>query len=959
MYAASAALHASQCESAGGPGYRWTPGSSPLSSAEERAEVDAAAAHGNPTLVNQAFFVLSWPWFAAWREWACGGATRPPPINNGDLLEQGGSEGEGAVLRRGLVEKYDYVLVAAGVWQRLVAWYGGGPAIMRRVVRDRTTPVIDLYPITLKYSWEGRDYRITLAGANIFRIARHWIATAVNTPPTKLAMGLVSMDAEGKRRVTPVTGDALLRTLEESVSGSVAELEVSSIQSDTSSGYLPYATGYGSSYVPYRPPENERGKVVARGVVGLHNLGNTCFLNSTLQCLSAVPPLVNLFITDQHIKGRTNEKGNPMSTKGELAVAMQKLIAEIWSGQFRAVAPNDFKKVLSTWAPQFRGYQQHDAQEALLSITNLLHEDLVDVKSKAGGATPSSDNGRSVTLGASPIASLFGGVYQSVITCDDCGQENKIFEPFLNFPLPVPEKEQRKLPVMFFPLAGAPAMLGVRVNKAGNTRHIFHQVAATLEQPGLEGRLAAVQLSGNANVYEMGESKMVGSFRERDIMVAFETESGPEWRTCFVFSFRQVQGGGGLKHNDHGGHHGKKRGGGGGGSGGGGGGGGEGNASLCGIPIAVSVLRTDSGAEVMTRVKARISAIIGQDGGGFEGLVAVRATKFGGQLEASSELALKQQLDPSQHIALVWDREMAEFISKAHVGIPEHPSCQPGPLDKELTVPLSACFNLAGAPEAFTIADQWKCPRCQVAKPAVKVMSMWRAPPVLCLHLKRFKMDFVTREKLNTLVSFPEVLNVAEFVAGDELPKSDYQLVGVCNHVGGLSGGHYTAYCKVGGVWYDLDDRSAAPVSESSIVSPSAYVLYYVQKGLLDLNLPPLDATHEGEETAPAASSSSSVASKDAPSTPSSTTPHHSAVGAFPSPMDDPVTKKVKSVESSSNTTRHDTNVPVMHPNTDLGAEEEMNLSESQYLCDVCSMGVKGGWIGLSRHAKEAHGLDY
>jgi ubiquitin carboxyl-terminal hydrolase 4/11/15 len=132
--------------------------------------------------------------------------------------------------------------------------------------------------------------------------------------------------------------------------------------------------------------------------------------------------------------------------------------------------------------------------------------------------------------------------------------------------------------------------------------------------------------------------------------------------------------------------------------------------------------------------------------------------------------------------------------------------------DRELTVPLASCFNLAGAPEALSVDEAWFCPRCKTARSgkehllsfvvfcvlkkkkkkklfvsAIKTMSIWRAPPVLCVQLKRFKMDFVTREKLHTLVSFPQLLDMSHFVSGDA-PKAVYQLVGVCNHIGGLSG---------------------------------------------------------------------------------------------------------------------------------------------------------------------------
>lgn len=53
------------------------------------------------------------------------------------------------------------------------------------------------------------------------------------------------------------------------------------------------------------------------------------------------------------------------------------------------------------------------------------------------------------------------------------------------------------------------------------------------------------------------------------------------------------------------------------------------------------------------------------------------------------------------------------------------------------------------------------------------------------------------------------------------------------NHYGSLSFGHYTAYCKnyQTGKWYDYNDSSVSEVdSLSEIVSPGAYVLYYIRK---------------------------------------------------------------------------------------------------------------------------------
>lgn len=56
-----------------------------------------------------------------------------------------------------------------------------------------------------------------------------------------------------------------------------------------------------------------------------------------------------------------------------------------------------------------------------------------------------------------------------------------------------------------------------------------------------------------------------------------------------------------------------------------------------------------------------------------------------------------------------------------------------------------------------------------------------------------------------------------------------YNLIGVANHFGGLGGGHYTAYGKnaANSSWYNFDDSSVSAVSENSVITKSAYVLYY------------------------------------------------------------------------------------------------------------------------------------
>ena len=62
-----------------------------------------------------------------------------------------------------------------------------------------------------------------------------------------------------------------------------------------------------------------------------------------------------------------------------------------------------------------------------------------------------------------------------------------------------------------------------------------------------------------------------------------------------------------------------------------------------------------------------------------------------------------------------------------------------------------------------------------------------------------------------------------------------YDLYAVCNHLGSMSRGHYTAYCRnpADGNWYTFDDQLVQPISEEQLVTSGAYMLFYVRQSLL------------------------------------------------------------------------------------------------------------------------------
>ena len=227
------------------------------------------------------------------------------------------------------------------------------------------------------------------------------------------------------------------------------------------------------------------------GQVGLVNLGNTCFMNSSLQSLSNTVPLASYFISNQY-KQEMN-KDNPLGTGGKLAEQFAQLLKEIWSGKSRCVAPREFKWKLERFAPQFAGYQQHDSQEFLGFLLDGLHEDLNRIKKKPYIELTDS-NPQSLeeeiqcakeawekhkARNDSIIVDWFQGQLKSKLVCPDCGKVSITFDPMMYLSLPLPMKQTRRIKVnIIFPDDITPHIrMNVTVPKMGDVSDITKEVA--------------------------------------------------------------------------------------------------------------------------------------------------------------------------------------------------------------------------------------------------------------------------------------------------------------------------------------------------------------------------------------------------------------------------------------------------------------------------------------------------
>ncbi|TRY56406.1 hypothetical protein DNTS_034990 [Danionella cerebrum] len=165
---------------------------------------------------------------------------------------------------------------------------------------------------------------------------------------------------------------------------------------------------------------------------------------------------------------------------------------------------------------------------------------------------------------------------------------------------------------------------------------------------------------------------------------------------------------------------------------------------------------------------------------------------------------------------------------------------------------LDECFQLYTKEEQLAPDDAWKCPHCKQLQQGMVKMSLWTLPDILILHLKRFRQVGKRRNKLSTLIHFPisgldmtphvvkrsqSIKNLAPFPSAWKHGETDflYDLYAVCNHHGGMHGGHYTAFCRnsVDGHWYSYDDSSVEVVPEAELCTRGAYILFYQRRNVI------------------------------------------------------------------------------------------------------------------------------
>jgi hypothetical protein len=144
---------------------------------------------------------------------------------------------------------------------------------------------------------------------------------------------------------------------------------------------------------------------------------------------------------------------------------------------------------------------------------------------------------------------------------------------------------------------------------------------------------------------------------------------------------------------------------------------------------------------------------------------------------------------------------------------------------------LYGCLDAFVIPEILEGENAWMNEKTGKKEDIQKRIVFWNLPTILIITFKRFSAD--GKRKIQNCIDFPlENLDMSRYITGYNSKKYVYDLFGICNHTGGVLGGHYTSFVKNSqNEWIHYNDTNVEIIKDTQkIITPMAYCLFYRKK---------------------------------------------------------------------------------------------------------------------------------
>ena len=583
------------------------------------------------------------------------------------------------------------------------------------------------------------------------------------------------------------------------------------------------------------------------GLVGLENLGNTCFMNSAIQCLSNCELLTKYFLSTKY-KEDIN-CSSKYSTGGKIANSYYNLLEKLWKQSRPYVKPIEFYITFTHYVKIFNDSSQHDSHEMLIYLLEKLHEDLnrnvekkyMELSEKQENETDIEASNRwwetHLKRDNSIITDLFSGQYKSTLRCPFCDKISITYDQFSCLELPLENKC----------FSGTSYVINEKDNKIRKINLIFgenEKFKEICEKINCQKTYKAILcrsskmylacLKDEHNLYELisFSHKRKEDFHDKIIFYEYEKNELDNKLLFFVVPIVFVQ-----KSDEATGNNVEEE-------------------KFLFFPKIFYYSPKDKIQKFYQDLKKYYYKYYNEKDSDFpdekiklrivNNLTACTKThdpcdycnskeciscEFKFEKEMTME-ELQSTQSKKRSFVMFLNIPIENFENNNFDSIKLYDNYlndeEDFNLSNELT--LENCFNSFSRCEKLDESNEWYCPKCKKHRRGYKQLEIFRLPIYLILELKRFRnqLGFFFDSKNSTFVEFPlEGLNLNKYLVGPKNHDYIYDLISVSHHYGLSFGGHYISVCKKDKMWFKFDDEEVTKIDKDRIVNSNAYILVY------------------------------------------------------------------------------------------------------------------------------------